>query len=213
MPRRKVQLGGRGELHDLAEVHHRDLLGDVLHHREVVGDEEIGEPPLLLQVHEQVQDLRLHRDVERGDRLVTHEERGLDRQRAGDPHPLALAARELVRVAAGEAGVEPDLLKQRRHFGVGPGAGREAVDGEGLAQRLAHGHARVERAVRVLEHDLHAAPQRAQLPRPEGEDLPAVDHDLPGRGLLQPQDRPADRGLAAPRLAHEPQRLSGRDRE
>ena len=44
------------------------------HHREVVGDEQVGEAELLLQVFEQVDDLRLDRDVERRDRLVADDQ-------------------------------------------------------------------------------------------------------------------------------------------
>ena len=40
---------GIGELDDLAEVHHRHAVGDVLHHREVMGDEQIGKSEVLLQ--------------------------------------------------------------------------------------------------------------------------------------------------------------------
>jgi hypothetical protein len=70
------------------------------HHGEVVGDEQIGQPQALAQRLEQVDDLRLDRDVERRDRLVADDEVGLDRERAGDADALALAAAELVRVAA-----------------------------------------------------------------------------------------------------------------
>ena len=41
--------------------------------------------------------------VERAERLVEQQHLGLDRQRAGERHALALAARELRRVAVGEA--------------------------------------------------------------------------------------------------------------
>jgi hypothetical protein len=64
------------------------------HHAEVVRDEQVGEPELVLQVHQQVQHLRLHRNVERRDRLVGDDERGLTDQRAGDADALALAAGE-----------------------------------------------------------------------------------------------------------------------
>ena len=64
---------------------------------EVVGDEDVGDAELALQALQQVDDLRLHRDVERRDRLVADDQRGLDRERAGDRDALALAARELVR--------------------------------------------------------------------------------------------------------------------
>ena len=64
------------DLHDAPEVHHRDAVGDVPHHREVVRDEDVGQPEVALQVGEQVDDLRLDGDVERGDRLVADDERG-----------------------------------------------------------------------------------------------------------------------------------------
>ena len=46
----------------------------VAHHGQVVADEQVGEPQPLLQVAHQVQDLRLHRHVERAGRLVAHQE-------------------------------------------------------------------------------------------------------------------------------------------
>ena len=105
-------LGGPG-LDDAPEIHHGDPLRDLPNHGEVVRDEEVGEPPIALQVGQQVEHLGLHRDVERRDRLVADDEAGLDRQRPRDPDALPLAAGELVRVAARVAGIEADLLEQR----------------------------------------------------------------------------------------------------
>src|SRR5229473_2372535 len=75
-----------GPLDDLAEIHHRDMIGDVLHDREVMGDEEVSELPPLLQVGQQVQHLRLDGDVERAHRLVEQEELRLERLGEGLPH-------------------------------------------------------------------------------------------------------------------------------
>jgi len=61
----------------------------------IVADEEIGELVLVLQVDHQVQHLRLHRDVERGDRLVGDDHVRIDRQRLGDAQPLALGRRRI----------------------------------------------------------------------------------------------------------------------
>ena len=80
--------------------------------REVVRDEQVREVELLLQLLEQVDDLRLDRDVERGDRLVRDDEVGVERERAGEPDPLALAAGELVRIAARGVGRQADDLEQ-----------------------------------------------------------------------------------------------------
>ena len=77
-----------------------DAVGDMLDHAEIVADEQVGEVELPAQLHEQVEHLRLDRDVERGDRLVADQELGLHRERAGDADAGALAAGELVRIAA-----------------------------------------------------------------------------------------------------------------
>ena len=114
----------RRSLDDLAEIHDRDAVGDVLHHREVVGDEDVGEAEAALQVLQQVDDLRLDRDVERRDRLVADDEARLDGERAGDADALALAAGEFVRVAPRmvrrEADEAQQLLDPRR--GAAPAA-------------------------------------------------------------------------------------------
>ena len=57
---------------------------------------------------EQVEDLRLDRDVECADRLVGDDEVGAQRQRTGDSDPLALAAGERVREAVGRIGRQAD---------------------------------------------------------------------------------------------------------
>src|SRR5206468_7834808 len=100
MPRLGEERALLGELYDLAEIHYRHARGDVLHHREIVCDEDVGEAELALQVLQQVDHLRLDRDIERRYRLVAHDEARLDRERPRDADALALAARELVRIAS-----------------------------------------------------------------------------------------------------------------
>ena len=68
------------------------------HHAEVVGDEHHRHVAVALLVGEQVEDLRLHGDVERGGGLVGEEQLGAARQGDGDGDALAHAAGELVRV-------------------------------------------------------------------------------------------------------------------
>jgi hypothetical protein len=65
-----------------------------------VGDQQHAEAEIALQLREQAQDLRLHRDVERGRRFVGDQQLRLAHQRHGDHHALAQAARELVRELA-----------------------------------------------------------------------------------------------------------------
>jgi hypothetical protein len=39
-------------LHDLSQIHHRDPVGDVLDNRQIVADEQKGDPDLLLKVQQ-----------------------------------------------------------------------------------------------------------------------------------------------------------------
>ena len=57
-------LGGRRDLHDPSDVHHRHAVADVLHNAKVVRNEEVGQPQIVLQVFEEVEDLGLDRDIE-----------------------------------------------------------------------------------------------------------------------------------------------------
>ena len=50
MPRIGKQLGLVGDLDDPSEIHHRDAMTDVSDHREIMGDEQIREMELALQV-------------------------------------------------------------------------------------------------------------------------------------------------------------------
>jgi hypothetical protein len=65
MARRLEHLVPRTALHDAAVLHDRDDVADVPDHGQVVADEEIAHAEVALEVHEQVQDLALHREVER----------------------------------------------------------------------------------------------------------------------------------------------------
>src|SRR5262245_29437804 len=72
-----VELVAASDLYDTAEIHDGDAVGDMADHGEVVGYENVSEPEALLQLHKEVQHLRLDRNVERGDRLVTDDEAGV----------------------------------------------------------------------------------------------------------------------------------------
>lgn len=79
---RAIQFFSGCHLDELADVHHRDAVADVLDDTEVMRDEKVREVQSLLEVEHQVQNLRLHRNVERGDWLVRDNEPRVHRQRA-----------------------------------------------------------------------------------------------------------------------------------
>ena len=59
------ELAAFRDLDVAAELHHADAVRHVADHGEVVADEEIGQAEAILQVTHQIEDLRLHQDVER----------------------------------------------------------------------------------------------------------------------------------------------------
>ena len=203
-----------GQLHDPAQVHHGHAVGDVPHDREVVGDEEIGQAELRLEVLQEVDDLGLDRDVERRDGLVADDQRGLHGEGARDAHALPLAARELVRVAVGVLRQEPDVPEQILHARrARVPVGHDPVHAERLGQDLADGHPGVERAVGVLEDHLDPAPEGPEGGLVERREVLAFEEDRPARRPLELQDAPPRRRLAAARLADEAEGLAAADRE
>ena len=175
-------------------------------------------PEVPPQVQQQVEDLGLDGHVERGHRLVADDELGLQHQGARDADALSLAARELVREAPGVVTAESHdlqvvadpLLADR---GVAPAVLLVRLGDEPLADDVADRHPRVERADRVLEHDLHPAAEPLELVALLVEDVLAPQRDRARGGRQQLQQRLAQRRLAAARLAHEAQDLAGTDVE
>ena len=207
------QRAARRELDDAAEIHHRDAMADVLDDREVVRDEEIGQAELRLQIHEQVDDLRLHRHVERRDRLVADDHLGLDGERARDPEALALSAGEFVRILPHLVGPQADAREQPGDA-LGPlFARRDVVVVQRLADDLARAHARIERRIGILKDHLQAASTRAHRGAVESRDVLAFQRDRAARRFDQAQDRLSGRRLAAAALADEAQRLARREVE
>ena len=100
MPRIVEERIAGGDFDDGAEIHDRNRRADEFHDTQVVADEQVGQPQVALEVGEQIEDLRLDRDVECRDRLIRNQYRRIERQCARDAEALyRLAAREFVRKA------------------------------------------------------------------------------------------------------------------
>ena len=169
MPGLSKEILSGADLRNLAEVHHRDTVAEMADHSQVVRDEEVGKTEPLLDVFQKVRDLPLNRDVQRRDRLVTDDQVRVERERSRDTDPLPLAAGKFVRVAIAERRVEADDLHELADPLLSLCPARARVLGEGLANRGANLHPRVERGIRILEDHLHL---RAELP--EGAAVEAV---------------------------------------
>src|SRR5690554_1785984 len=82
-----------------ATLHHHYAVGIAAYQGEVMGNQQHRHTQLFLQRFEQLQDLLLHRDIQRCRRLIGDEQVWLIGQGHRDHHPLLLATGQLVRVA------------------------------------------------------------------------------------------------------------------
>jgi len=219
------QLAYGGLFHDPAGPHHRHPVGQVGDHAHVVGDQQHRGAEVAAAAVQQVQDLRLHGDVQRGGRLVGHDQPAAQHQRHRDHRALLLAARQLVREVVhpllrfGDADPVEHVDRQRAALG----AAAAPVRPQPFGDLPADGEHRVQRGGGLLEDHRGARPaQRPQLRGGGAEDvlrrLPAgAAQQYPatgggGRGQ-QPEHRLRGHRLAAAALADQGQHLSRRDRQ
>ena len=150
-----IELLDGGGLHRAAGVHHQGPIGELGHHAQIVGDDQHGGVGDVARGLENVEDLRLHGDIERGRRLVADDQVRIVRDRHGDHHALAFAAGEFV----GECARPLQRLRDADQFQklhralAGSGLADVAVvDADGLGDLVTHGVDRRQRRHGVLEH-------------------------------------------------------------
>ena len=175
----------------------------MLHHGEVVADDEVGEPELRAQVQQQVEDLRLYGDVEGRRRLVADHHPGAVDERPRDGDPLALAAGELVRIVVEEPARQAHQL---HHLLRAPASGLPlSLHLEGQGDDAADGFAGVQGGVGVLEDGLDGPGDGEPVHRFDG---PAIDLQAPRGRPEQSEEHPRERGLAAAGLADQGQHFA-----
>src|SRR5882762_465639 len=187
-----VDLVGAAHLLDLSFVHQDDAVGDLQRLFLVVGDEDGGDVQVVMQPAQPPPQVLAHLGVERAERFVQEQDLGLHGQRAGERDALALAPRELRRVAVREP-VELDQTQQVVHprvdlFARRPRPARPHPQAKGHV--LEHRHLPEERV--VLEAEAHLA-----LAGSASRGLLAVDEDFTGIGRGQATDDAQQRGLPA----------------
>ena len=142
----------------------------------------------VVQVAQPLAQLGAHLGVERAEGLVEQQHLGLDGQRPGQGHALALAARELRGVAVAQVR-QADQLEQlvhpRRDLGLGAAADLEPEGHVAPHRQVAEG-----RVVLEAEADAAAAGRR-------GGQVLALDAHGPGVGRVEPGDDAQQGGLAA----------------
>ena len=208
MTRVLEQDGCRGLFDDTAQIHHCDTRADLAHDTQVMADEHHPKPATALQINQQVHHLRLNRHIQRRDRLVTDQQIRIGDQRACDHDPLALPARQFVRIAltviGGQAHGCQRVLSCLMVIPV------TAVDRQRFDDLVQHRQTPVQRAKRVLKHHLHPAAQTSPNRGAIGRHRPAVEVDRSLIRWLQPQRHTAKGGFAGTGFADNAQGLASR---
>ena len=204
------QLFALGQLHDTALVDDGDAVTNKTHHRQVVGNEQVGQAPFLLQAGQQVEHLRTDGNIQRRDGLVRHDEFGVQNQRTGDADALALTAGKLMGKPAGK-------FRQKTHIGqrlvhhiaalfLGIVPSRRVKP---LRHDVAHLGPLVEGIHGVLKNHLYIAGDLTVLGGGQlAGDALAVQANLACRQRVGPDDGPADSGLAGAGFPHQAKGLS-----
>jgi hypothetical protein len=202
-------------LDDPAGVHDCDLVGHLRDDAEVVRDHYDRGVELALQTLDQLEDLRLDRDVERGGRLIGDQQLRVVCQRHRDHRALAHAAGELVGIGVGAPARLRDA-DEAEHLDRAVVRLRLAdvpVRLDRLDDLGAHLVEGVQRRQGVLEdhRDLVAA-DRAQIVVGRAEQLLAVEaHGARDAGVAragETHDRQRRDRLARTGLAHDAERLA-----
>ena len=199
-----VDLDRRAELPDSPALHDGDPVPEAHGLDLVVGDVDGGRTDAPLELLELVACRGTELRVQVGEWLVEQEYRWLADDGPGQRHALALAARELARLAV-EQVTDPEE-RGRPLDSLGDLLPAHALGFEGEGDVLQHGHVRVERVALEDHRDLPGA--RRQVV----DDL-ATDEDLPRGRRFEPGDHSEQRGLAAARRPEEDEELALLGRE
>src|SRR3954466_13957671 len=183
---------------------------------QVVADEEIAHPKAGLQLIEQIEDDRLHGNIECGGRLVQDNKLGMERNGARNANARLLPAGELVREAIEQWPRQADELCQ--FFATGT-QGIAPADTAKPQDRIGNGaHRReawVETVLRIVEHHLNplSSRQLREFACRDRTDILAVEDNRAGCRIEEPHRHHRRRRLAATGLADEPDALPAHDFE
>src|SRR6266851_3450973 len=175
----------RALLHDAAAIHHGDFVSQVSGHGQVMRNEQIRHPQGALQLHQEIGDLRLHQTIESRERLVQNQELGLERQRASDSQPLALATAQL------RGRPVHDVRGKTHSFEQGTSALLHfftrvyALQNQRFDEYLEYTPSWVQRACRILKYELNLRPNLTTRALPQLDDVFSFKPDVSCRRSFQ----------------------------
>src|SRR5262245_14830117 len=126
-------------------------------------DENVGETQLFLQIFQEIDDLSLNGDVERGHRLIADDKGRFHRKGSRYADPLSLTARKLMWIARRMVGVEADHLEEFLHAPANPLPRPQTMGFDWLGEQSFYGVVWCQGRQWVLKHHLHTTTSGRQL--------------------------------------------------
>lgn len=203
MGRTAVNLCLGAHFHHHAQIHDQHPVAQVLDDPQIVGNEEIGQLELCLQILNQVHHLSLDGHVQGGHRLVADDELGMGGDGPGNADALPLAAGKFVGEPVVVIPAQPYLLHQAEDPLVQLFFILYALQTQGRGDDVIDLLPGVQAAVGILEDDLHILPVRAHPAVGQTGNFMALKGNASGSGRNQIQDDPTQGGFAAAGLAHQ----------
>ena len=199
-----------GNFDNLAQVHHHYPAADMLHYRQVMGDEQISNAALLLQVLQEIDDLSLNRHIQGTNRFVTNYHFGVNRKGTGNADALSLASAEFVRIALRINRVEPDGAQQFRNTSASSHRGfGELMNVQGFADDVIDGEPGVQRSIGILKDHLQSPAFCTQFFWIKPGQIFVFENDRAGSWLGQPNYGAAQGCFTAATLPDQPERFPG----
>lgn len=149
VPRVGKYLLGRTFFHDAPQVHHGDSIGEKPNGRQIVRDVEERAVICLLNVLQQIQDLRPDTQIQGRGGLVANHQRRLKGKGSTDRNALPLTTTKLVRISVNKSRIEAHFFKDRCRIAALTG------ERQGLLDRLPYLPSRIEARIRVLPYHPH----------------------------------------------------------
>ena len=166
----------------------------------IMGDHDKGLAELSIEAREQFQDLPGGNPVEIAGRFVGNDDRRIGHHRAGDRHPLLLAARELRRIMI-QPVLKSDHLKHEIHVRL-PLLSRESGQKQGQLDVFKGSQDRHEIIELKDKAHMGCAPGSQSRFR-QGGDIDTPDLDLSARGAIDAGNKVQERAFPRSRGSHE----------
>jgi hypothetical protein len=163
MPRALKEVPRCRQFYDLPDVHDGNSRRNEFNDGEVMRYKQVRQIEPLLQILEEIQDLRLDGHIESRDRFIGDNELRIERKRPCDTYALSLPSGKRVRVSSQILAVEIDQLHEFTDPILKLLARGNPIDEQRLTDCFKNCHSGIQRGKRILKNELHMLSKSSQF--------------------------------------------------